>query len=106
METEEIVYSDEEDEGEIASEELATYDSQCSSRAASRSASRTSSILRPRSESVGSTRSSKSVSFITSDEESPETDEWSDDEDPGYIRIPVEGADICIFSKIFRFFSV
>lgn len=66
-------------------------DSQSSSRVPSRSTSRTSSILRPRSESVGSMRSSKSVSFATSEEEeSSETDEWSDDEDPGYVKIPME----------------
>eukprot|EP01119_Soliformovum_irregulare_P025144 TRINITY_DN9231_c0_g1_i1.p1 TRINITY_DN9231_c0_g1~~TRINITY_DN9231_c0_g1_i1.p1 ORF type:complete len:709 (+),score=224.65 TRINITY_DN9231_c0_g1_i1:64-2190(+) len=70
-----------------------TSDSQSSSRAASRSASRTSSNLRPRSESVGSTRSSKSVSFATSDEDtetSTDSDEYSGDEDPGYTKVPME----------------
>lgn len=84
---------DSEDEKEFDEDGDPHYatDSQSSSRVPSRSTSRTSSILRPRSESVGSMRSSKSVSFATSEEEeSSDTDEWSDDEDPGYVKIPME----------------
>eukprot|EP01114_Cavostelium_apophysatum_P014224 TRINITY_DN3637_c0_g1_i1.p1 TRINITY_DN3637_c0_g1~~TRINITY_DN3637_c0_g1_i1.p1 ORF type:complete len:849 (+),score=219.09 TRINITY_DN3637_c0_g1_i1:168-2549(+) len=60
--------------------------------------SRTSSILRSRTGSTSSARSSiKSVSFATSDEEDEEddnsSDEWSDDDDPGYVKVPIEALD-------------
>jgi len=56
----------------------------------SKNLSRQSSLHRSRTNSTSSVRSSKSVSFATSSDDDSTSDEWSDDEDVGYSRVPIE----------------